>query len=133
MVPLSGFNMKTRLHIVHNYIVFIVLTRANIGVFHFWPILSISVRLSDRSKVTQHKINIVKNWEEMDILPGWCFEGAIFAYRRYWPPFWLVLPQGGCGPLAACCRVSGRSRLRQVCLPVPQGSALPYEQKDTQD
>ena len=33
----------------------------DIRVFHDRPILCISVSLSDRSKVTQHKINFVKN------------------------------------------------------------------------
>ena len=34
----------------------------NIRVFHDRPIGRLSVRLSDRSKVTQNKINFVKNF-----------------------------------------------------------------------
>ena len=35
-----------------------------IRVFHDKKILRISVRLSDRSEVTQHKINVVKHWPQ---------------------------------------------------------------------
>ena len=36
-------------------------------VFHYRPVWRISVRLSDRSEVTQHKINFVKNFPQWDL------------------------------------------------------------------